>query len=276
MQAILITAYKDKEQLQKLIKFFDLDFLVYIHLDKKSNLKSSDFIINENVTIIKKYKITWGGINHLYAILDLLKLALNDQRVKYVHIISGQDIPIKSKSEFRKFDHCNKIFMETEPLNKKSVYFKKRVTEGTLFSNTDSRKKYIKIINKIYGCLHKPPYCIDAKIWIGLVWCSFPRTAAQIILNYISKNNFMFWKHVRIPEEFFFQTVLENSFLKDFIVNNNLRYNIWHKKNGTIPAILDDKDFKNIKLSDDFFARKVDSVISKSLINMISENINQF
>ena len=60
MDAILITAYKDRKQLQRLINFFKTDFLVCVHLDKKSELGINDFSINKNVKIIKKYSINWG------------------------------------------------------------------------------------------------------------------------------------------------------------------------------------------------------------------------
>ena len=34
-QAILITAYRDLTQLKQLVEYFDDDFELYIHLDKK-------------------------------------------------------------------------------------------------------------------------------------------------------------------------------------------------------------------------------------------------
>ncbi len=60
MQAIIITAYKNKDYLQKLISFFDKKFKVFVHIDKKSDIYISDMNVNENVTMIKKYNIKWG------------------------------------------------------------------------------------------------------------------------------------------------------------------------------------------------------------------------
>ena len=68
MQAVIITAYKSKSQLINLIRFFKPNFKIYIHLDKKSDLDPSDFKF-PNVTVLIKYNIYWGSLNHLRAIL---------------------------------------------------------------------------------------------------------------------------------------------------------------------------------------------------------------
>ena len=169
-----------------------------------------------------------GGINHLYAILDLLELALDDPRTQYIHIISGQDIPIRSREDFRFFDNCNKIFIESENLDSKPYYFKKRIKQGTMFSNVDSRKICVKILNRFYGLLRSPfVSTVDfSNIWIGLVWCSFPRDAGEFVESYVYKGKLKSWKHILIPEEFFFQTLFQNSNL-----NNNM--NIYNEISNT-------------------------------------------
>lgn len=104
MQAILITAYKNQDYLKKLIRFFSNKYKVYVHLDKKSKIQRDSLLLNKNVTVIKKYIVNWGGLNHLLAILDLLEMALSDEQVKYIHIISGQDIPVKPLADFSNFE----------------------------------------------------------------------------------------------------------------------------------------------------------------------------
>ena len=177
-----------------------------------------------------------GGINHLYAILDLLELALDDPRTQYIHIISGQDIPIRSREDFRFFDNCNKIFIESENLDSKPYYFKKRIKQGTMFSNVDSRKICVKILNRFYGLLRSPfVSTVDfSNIWIGLVWCSFPRDAGEFVESYVYKGKLKSWKHILIPEEFFFQTLFQNSNLNNnickntnWMINPNMRTSWW-------------------------------------------------
>ena len=79
-QGILITAYKNFEHLLDIVSFFDERFEIYIHIDKKS-------VINEGIIetirslpqvklVSRKYKVNWGGINHLKCILHLAEEAL--------------------------------------------------------------------------------------------------------------------------------------------------------------------------------------------------------
>ncbi|WP_270749105.1 beta-1,6-N-acetylglucosaminyltransferase [Lactobacillus amylovorus] len=229
MQAIIITAYKNKNYLQKLISFFDKKYRVFVHIDKKSDISINDMNVNENVTIIKKYNIKWGGLNHLLAILELLRIASEQPDINYYHIISGQDIPVKSLSEFSIFENEEKIFMQCENIKNKDFNFKKRYRNGVLFSNGDFRKIIEKIMNKLYSFTHKPRYYIskykEHDIYIGLVWCYFPQGVAKYVLKYCNVHNFpRGWQHIKIPEEFFFQTIIANSKFKNKIVSNNLRY----------------------------------------------------
>lgn len=117
-----------------------------------------------------------------------------------------------------------------------------------------------------------------SQIYKGLVWLSLPTEAAEYVLNYTEKNNFLdSMYHVTIPEEFYFQTILENSKFKNNIAKDNLIYNDWnHKKYGSLPAILDENDYARVVSNDYFFARKIDPKISKKLISRISVEINNF
>lgn len=274
MQAILITAYKNKRQIQNLINFFKVNNYVFVHLDKKSDLQIEDFQLDDHVKIIKKYTICWGGLNHLRAILDLLDMALNEN-ISYLHIISGQDIPVKSIEEFSKFENSNKIYMQCENVQGKDVTFKNRYKKGALFSNKSSIKLCWHIINTIYGLFHHKNgigYFSEEDIYIGLVWCSMPIEAAKYIKEYASKNFPKYWKHIIIPEEFFFQTVLYNSKFNKNIVKTNLRYCDWHYRNGSLPAYLDKSDIEKISEGNYCFARKIDPNISKEVVKELFDN----
>lgn len=90
MQALIITAYKSTEQLIRLIETAHKNFLLFIHVDKKTTSIDIDKIKRKNfsnVILTCKYNITWGGANHLLAILYMLKLAVSDSRITYIHII---------------------------------------------------------------------------------------------------------------------------------------------------------------------------------------------
>src|SRR5690606_14263674 len=105
---ILITAYKNFNQLIELINFFDGNsFAVYIHIDKKSKIdkETREQIISlPNVKLLStRYKVNWGGLNHLRSYLHLANEALKNSEIRYFHLITGQDYPVKSITYFKKF-----------------------------------------------------------------------------------------------------------------------------------------------------------------------------
>ena len=94
-QAILITAYKNYNHLEEIINFFDENFELYIHIDKKSKISETELInLNkyENVKLVsQKFNVNWGGLNHLKCILYLCEQALKNPNIYYLHLISGSD-----------------------------------------------------------------------------------------------------------------------------------------------------------------------------------------
>ena len=284
MQAILISAYKDTDYLKRLINFFDKDFEILVHLDKKSKIDPQDIQINSNVHVFKKYTINWGSINHLKAILFLLQETLRiDKNISYIHIISGGDIPVRKLSEFKKFENSNIIYMEhTKVIDLNSPVINRRYKYGNRMPNKDARKRYVRLVNKIYELTHKPKSNIGKfrynQLYKGLIWLSIPKEVAMYVINYEKQNNFLAdLKYVTVPEELYFQTILENSYFKPYIASNNLVFNDWSKpRNGSLPAILDETDYDDIVHGPYFFARKIDKKISRKLIDKISKEINNF
>lgn len=70
-------------------------------------------------------------------------------------------------------------------------------------------------------------------------------------------------------EETFYQTVLMNSPLARNVVNDNLRVILWPG-----PAVLNEKDYDNIRSRRALFARKMDGKISAKLMNMLDNDSN--
>ena len=286
MHAILITAYKDKESLHRLVDRLKSDFLVYIHLDRKCNIEPKEFR-SENVFAVKKYKVNWASYKHLEAIIYLLTEAFKQRNIKYFHIISGQDFPAVSNLEIYSFfeKHDTKSFFdyvnvwEMEGTAKNGMQSRYRLRWFTdLFSypkTFDFQSKLIigfieRIQNKYNLKRTKIGDFSEREIYKGLIYASLHIQAVECILNYISKNK-VFLRSLKtcfIPEEFFIQTILMNSQLKETFVNDNLRYMNWEYRNGISPCILDERDYESILESNALFVRKIDST-SIRLIELI-------
>jgi hypothetical protein len=80
-----------------------------------------------------------------------------------------------------------------------------------------------------------------------------------------------FFRHVDIPDEIFFQTVIMNSELADTVVNDNLRYIDWTR--GRRPAILETRDFEALARSPKLFARKFDVEHDEQIMELIDHRL---
>lgn len=281
-QAILITAYKDLEHLRKIVDYFDSDFSIYIHIDKKSLIKTSELkelASLENVKFAgKKFIVNWGGFNHLRAIIFLSKLALEDNENFFFHLISGSDFPIKEKKDFKSFffENKEKIF-----LNHFEVPYEGWAGNGgmdrlqyyhfyDLWNYKIQKEKYRikKLINiqKKFNLKRSFPKRIP-RIYGGSTWWSMSRDALEYVVRVKRKKSILSrFRYTFCSEEFYFQTVVLNSKFSHRVDNNSLRYIDWNYRNGNNPAILDDSDFDKLLRSDAFFARKMVNPVSAGLV----------
>jgi hypothetical protein len=282
MQAILITAYKNPEQVRRLVDFFSSRHRVFVHIDAKSTFGKQDVLLAasdprklENVRVLKKWAIEWGSINHLYAVLELMRLALEDERVRYIHVISGEDIPTRPLVDFDAFDYDKHIYMSCASTRDLPQKVRDRYELGTAFPCKSSLKKSIRLANFIYGHAHVRRFSLGSYTDIrkGLIWASMPREAASYVLGRVASDESFMRSLGRtlVAEEFCFQTVLYNSEYRSLIHPNSIRYMDWAKRNGSIPAYLDESDYRLILERGTFFARKVSPVISHSLIELVSD-----
>lgn len=267
MQAFVITAYKNQGLLKKNLEVFSKYFKCFVHIDKKSSLNNKQFLdeLNhmENVTAVSKYKINWGSYLHMMAILDLLKLVQNDSTITRVHIMSGEDFPVKSIREFYQFfevENRYKNFMElTDITDIPVMHLRYEKFHFLHIFNRKSKNYLIKFLDKGIRQLqyHLP---VKRKIsfrYKGLVWSSISIEAVDQIIKYLTPNLIRELKYCEIAEEFMVQNALMESELRDTVVADNLRYANWA---GCLtgPNILGIEEYEKIKDSNAFFARKIE------------------
>nr|WP_320057013.1 beta-1,6-N-acetylglucosaminyltransferase [uncultured Bacteroides sp.] len=285
--AILIIAHRDFDHLCSLINFFDDNFLIYIHVDIKSNFTKKEIVslseMKNVISVYKRFKVNWSGFNILRCELFLIKKALENNDIDYIHLLSGQDFPIKSTSEFLSYFDDNKghefigwHLMPTENWEKCSFVRYQYFRPYDLFDYKTKRGKII--INKIVNFQMKynlrrriPDQFI--RLYGGSNWFSLSKQCAKYVSNYTQRYPAFYrrLKYTFAPEETYFQTIILNSSFKNEVINNDLRYISWKRKNDSFPACLDEKDFFNIVVSERFFARKFDLCHSGPLLSLIKK-----
>ncbi len=276
-QAILITAYRDLTQLKQLVEYFDEDFELYIHLDKKCG-EDYRFLENRAHThLYRRYKVGWGDVNHLYAILLLMKEAYACKELEYFHLVTGSDYPIQPLAAFKEFceQHRNDNFVEhfqlphsdwgdDGGLDRIKYYWIQpsyRVKNGWFIYRT------IKI-QRLLG-IDRGFNFFNGKMYGGGTYWSVSREAIGIAQDYIEKHPEYLrrFRMTSIAEEICLHTLWCNSGLP--LINNYMRYIDWGHDGGN-PQVLNEKDYDKIVASGALFARKMESGTSDKLIALLN------
>ena len=288
-QAILITAYKNYHHLKEIINFFDDNFQLYIHIDKKSKISNIELDNLKNYDIVKlvsqKYKVNWGGFNHLKSILYLTEQALKNEEINYFHLITGHDFPIKNQTYFLDFFKDK----DTEYIDYWNIPKKGGADNGNMdrieyynfydfwnckIHNQKQRIELVIRIQKRLGFKRKVNSKMP-KLFGGSTYWSLSRNCINYVIEFTKKNKFFLnrFKYTLCAEEFYFQTIIMNSDFANKVANDNLRYIDWVSRNGNNPAILDETDFGKLKETNAVFARKFDYPKSLVLLNKIKKLI---
>lgn len=287
-QGILITAYKDIHRLKDLVCFFDADYFnVYIHFDRKSkiSLEEIQFLKVPQVKLItNRYKVNWGGFNHLKAYLYLCKEALKDEENFCFHLITGQDFPVKPVSFFKKFGHeqidepCDYLAYHEVPFKKWSGGGLNRLTYFHLYDVFDAKKykkkirKFVRLQMKL-GLSRKFPKDF-LQLHGGSTYWTLSKDTLSYVLDY-TKNNPKFFnrfKYSFCAEELYFHTIILNSPYANRVINDNLRHIDWSTDRGSTPVILDERDYDVLRKGNYLFARKFDKK-SFQLKEKIKQNL---
>lgn len=288
--AFIITAFKDAPGLLCLVRqLSEHDSFFYIGVDKKSEL-AKDPLLKEiqavdNVYILSKKKIHWGGFSHLRVLISLLAKAFDNPEIARFHSLSGQCFPVttlKSMSLFFEENPDKEYISHMElPSSSWEGGGLDRLKYFHLNDILDPKRMLYRRINPIFLMLQKNLGVnrrllgYFPKFYGGGTWWSLGRNAVNRIFQVLEKDKKLLnlYKNTHCSEEIFIQTILMNSNLKKNIVNDDLRYIDWEYRNGNCPAVLDDSDYSKIKESKKLFARKFDSIISESLKKKIQQDL---
>lgn len=262
---------------------------VYIHFDKKTNIKLSEFKGSDNLKFYSKFKVYWGSYNMIKATNFLLSEAFKNQHDYYL-LISGQDIPIKSLSEIEDFlekSGCNFIsnhpmpfsgFIGNGGLDRISYYYGnvvRNLIEGNHFEYYYSKinRSWYLILRKLM-IIFKQKRKIPFALHCGTQWFNLNHETVGKMLEYI-KNNPKFnkvFKNTACADEVYYQTLILNNFPEVKTINDPLRYIDW-KKGPEKPRIIRMDDYANILSSNALFARKFSSKIDNDIIDKIYNSL---
>lgn len=290
--AFLIGLYQNPEYASDLIESLRGErSKIYVHINPHYISDFREFrerYANESdVKVISTRYIKWGGNTLLLSIMDLLRLALQDESNGYFHMLTGQDILIKPLTELYQFFDANKgrnylsygADLMRKPqsgyllgLNRSQYYhlFDKLNYRGNMLHR--QIEKYFVKAQQLFHIKRHWPF---PNYYQGSGWFSLSRSAIEEIMKFLQVN-YKVVENTFAPDEVIFQSILLNSPNDYHVVNDNLRLILWDNQ-GEVgsPVILTEQHFDQIKASHAFFARKIHPEKSKHLIELIHNYINK-
>lgn len=302
--AFIITAYRDLSSLKSLFEqLLDLpNSRVYCHIDARSKQVAKDAkqyldhkrqedVRFERIYLQANQTIRWASSDHFQVQMLLCGLAAQDG-ADYFHTMTGQCRLICTTERFEQFfqAYAGKSFMELAKMP--AAHWSgngglDRVAYYQLYDLLDARRygRVFDVLNrgllKIQRALNFSRLYSYASIgntfWGGLGYWSLHQSAMQYLLAHPSLQK-RSYRHSLCAEEFVPQTILMNNphiqAHPEQLINHTLRYVHWESSHGEVPGILDVTHLPILmraqsQIYPTLFARKFDSVISKTLIRQL-------
>ena len=105
--AYLVIAHSNFQVLEVLVEMLDYpDNDIYVHIDRKVKYKIKYSPQSSNLFVVpdeKRVDVRWGDCSQIWSELVLYRMAYTHGGYRYYHLMSGQNLPIKSNVYIHKF-----------------------------------------------------------------------------------------------------------------------------------------------------------------------------
>ncbi|MDR1223315.1 MAG: beta-1,6-N-acetylglucosaminyltransferase [Tannerella sp.] len=258
-------------------KQVDENVYFIIHIDKK--VRMEDFTdrlpVSDRIFFSRRVKVSWGGFGMIEAVVEMLR-TMYERHIQpdYVHLLSGQDFPLKSNPETVRFfrEHQGRNFLEARPIPSP------RLSESGLnriqykwFIEEEGYHKAAQLVEIQRQRNMIRPYFPDIQAYNGSQWWSLTGDCVQWLYQTCCPGNrlYDFYKYTFCSDEMLFHTALLNSEWKDSITNRNFRYIDWHS-GPEYPKMWRSEDFERLISSDNLFARKFDETVDREILDKLN------
>jgi len=274
--AHLVITYTNPLQTARMIRQMQHpDFDFYIHVDKKIDISAHLFMARlPNVYLIKdRVNVIWAGYNTVEATLRSVKEIFNTGRqYDYIHLMSGQDYPIKPAAAIHNFFLANqgKEFLQFEHFDDWADESYPRIREYHLTNFRFPGRYYFQwAMNKLLPA-RKSPLAMD--YYGSSMFWALSSGCLKHIIDLLEKNvRFKrFMKFTWGSDEFIFQTLVLNSSFKKDVINDNLLF-LDRDKGAPHPNILTVNHLQDLLRSPKLFARKFDPALDTIVLDKLDE-----
>ena len=287
--AYLIIAHKNVNQIIFLLKTLDYpNNDVYLLIDKKSDIDVEEIpkkMKFAHVFLLKQINIAWGKVSQIEAEMALLEAAVKKEQYSYLHLLTGQDLPIKPQKVIHYFfENNNGIeFIGYAPQrnsNENRVKYYHYFI-GRRGKNQPILQNFYYLLDKL-SCFVQKMMRIDRRkefgeIHKGSVYFSITGDLAAWLVS--QKDDILKkYRYTFCADELFIQTLVWNSKWKRRVYQNitnerfeddnsyAMRLIDWKRGN---PYIWKNSDYNKIITSNMLFARKFDIIVDEEIITNI-------
>lgn len=274
--AWLILTHGNFAILEKQLRFLDsenADF--FIHVDAKADFDEERFSAvteRSRVTFVPRRRISWGHFAIAEAELELLRAAAPG-RYDYYHLLSGVDVPVKSRAYieeyFTRAPGTNYVNFLAPEISRADLY---RVMFYYPMQRYNIRKPAVRRALRNFSAAVQLGFGVDRTRRLpdgfafqkGAQWFSITHALAAYLLEKESEIRGIF-SDTYCPDEMFVQTEIINSPFRDTLPENAfcndyascLRYVDWKRGN---PYTFTDADLAELLSTPEtaLFARKFD------------------
>lgn len=220
---------------------------------------------------VESIDVRWGDISLLDCEMLLFrKVVETGQCYIRVHLISGEDLPLKSQDEIHKFFLDKK---EEFLVVKQDLKFLKRLKYYHFFVRSIRTRLVANILRKILLVpqlilINRMKQC-PLQFAYGSEWCSLSFEAVKYLCDNIQKYRRIFMFST-CSDELYKQMILSSNprFVFSDAKDGNLRY-IDFSEHKPSPKILTTEDYAKMHQSKSLFARKFDIAVDEQIIMKI-------
>jgi hypothetical protein len=271
-QVFLICAHKDLGQLNALVEALcDPDFVVYVHLDRKSALDPAALHPAAR-QVAPRVDVRWGGFSQVQATLVSVRQILREQPdFDKLIFLSAQDFPLLPNALLKRelARVRDRELLETAPIRPDGwnvgfrYEFFHREGGGRL------ERLACGVANRLLRASGRRRRMPDGFVpHGGSSWWALSRDCLAEVLRLADAHPRLmrFFRTVQCPDEMLFQTLVMHSRFADRVLSDNYRYVQWPEQGARNPKVLDAGDFERIRASHAHFCRKLDSQASAELL----------
>jgi hypothetical protein len=279
--AYIISAYKYPEQLIRLVDRLTTPATsFFVHVDKKTDARTFGLMAEglgrrSNVVLLRRHVCEWGGFGHVDASLEGIRAVLASATdPDYAILLTGQDYPIKSNAYIASFleRHRGRLFLEYFPVPYPA--WQNGGMDRLASWHWRVRGRHIVVRPRAWLPLKRRIPGNVRPFGGSSYWC-LTRESIDYVHDYARSNpSFVrFFRHVDVPDELFFQTIILNSPFAEAAVNDSLRYIEWNDPRSGSPAILTSAQIERLASSPQLFARKFDPTVDAGVLDHIDRRL---